>query len=316
MSIANLSGFKPVIYGFWDTTLNREEIAFFKEAKPMGFILFSRNISSHDQLKKLCSDLVDISDNDKIIISIDQEGGKVQRIRPPIGPEYKTAQYFADLYEKDTEAAKNELREQSKQIAVQLKEYGINTNYAPVLDLLHEGSHEIVKNRSFGSNVDKIIDLTSVQIQEFAKHGLLSCGKHVPGHGRANADSHFELPIITTMREELERTDFAPFKALASVVPFFMTAHIIYSAIDPVYPATFSKAIINIIRNHFEFNGLIMTDDLCMKALQGTMEYKVFNALEAKCDIMLHCSGNMGEMVEIDRALKGTYLTDRQLGAI
>ena len=293
--------FKPVIYGIKGTSLNDEEKYFFSKNSCLGFILFSRNIVDKIQLKKLTDSLRELMEGE-VLILIDQEGGRVARLTPPNWNTYPAGKYFADLYQQNPQNAKQKLFENYAQIARDLVEVGINVDCAPVLDVLNPKTHKVIGDRAFGENPHQVADL-GIEVCK----GLLSCGvypviKHIPGHGRGACDSHLELPIVEASLQELREVDFAPFKALNSQ-KFAMTAHILYNAIDKNNCATISKNAIDLIRHEIGFENILMSDDISMKALTQSFGVKTKAILEAGCDLVLHCNGEMTEMLEINSAL-------------
>jgi beta-N-acetylhexosaminidase len=293
--------FKPVIYGLKGTSLNDDEKYFFSKNSCIGFILFSRNIVDKIQLKKLTDSLRELMEGE-VLILIDQEGGRVARLAPPVWNTYPAGKYFSDLYQQDPQNAKQKLFENYARIARDLVEVGINVDCAPVLDVLNPKTHKVIGDRAFGENPHQVADL-GIEVC----NGLLSCGvypviKHIPGHGRGACDSHLELPIVDASLQELRDVDFAPFKALNSQ-KFAMTAHILYNAIDKNNCATISKNAIDLIRNEIGFKNILMSDDISMKALNQSFAIKTKAILEAGCDLVLHCNGEMTEMLEINSAL-------------
>lgn len=292
---------KPVIFGLESYALNSSEKEFFKEVGPVGFILFSRNIKDKTQLKKLTDSLRELMQGE-ILILIDQEGGRVQRMTQPNWPKYPTGKYFSDLYDRDITLAKKELFDNFVNIAKDLKEVGINVNCAPVLDILTTKTHDVIGNRAYGTNAKKVSDLGQIVCEALLSQDVYPVIKHIPGHGLGSCDSHLELPIVDESLEYLKNNDFLPFKNLNSQ-KFAMTAHIRYSNIDDLNPATMSKKAINIIREDIGFKNILMSDDLSMKALTGSFYEKTLKTLEAGCDLILHCNGNMAEMKEINTAL-------------
>ena len=293
--------FKPVIYGLKGTSLNDDEKYFFSKNSCIGFILFSRNIVDKIQLKKLTDSLRELMEGE-VLILIDQEGGRVARLAPPNWNAYPAGKYFADLYQQNPQNAKQKLFENYAQIARDLVEVGINVNCAPVLDVLNPKTHKVIGDRAFGENPHQVADL-GIEVC----NGLLSCGvypviKHIPGHGRGACDSHLELPIVDASLQELREVDFAPFKALNSQ-KFAMTAHILYNAIDKNNCATISKNAIDLIRREIGFENILMSDDISMKALTQSFAVKTKAIIEAGCDLVLHCNGEMNEMLEINSAL-------------
>ena len=293
--------FKPVIYGIKGTSLNDDEKYFFSKNSCLGFILFSRNIVDKIQLKNLTDSLRELMEGE-VLILIDQEGGRVARLAPPIWNAYPAGKYFADLYQQNPQNAKQKLFENYAQIARDLVEVGINVDCAPVLDVLNPKTHKVIGDRAFGENPHQVADL-GIEVC----NGLLSCGvypviKHIPGHGRGACDSHLELPIVDASLQELREVDFAPFKALNNQ-KFAMTAHILYNAIDKNNCATISKNAIDLIRHEIGFENILMSDDISMKALTQSFAVKTKAILEAGCDLVLHCNGEMAEMLEINSAL-------------
>jgi|DEB0MinimDraft_10_1074344.scaffolds.fasta_scaffold40946_2 beta-N-acetylhexosaminidase len=300
---------KPIIFGLKSLELSIEEVKFFKKVMPVGFILFSRNIKDKKQVKKLTDSLKDLCGED-IFILIDQEGGRVQRMADPNWPKYPSGQYFSDLYLKNPDLARKECYDNFIKLTNDLKEVGINTNCTPILDIAFKNTHEIIKCRSFGQNPEQISDLGRIVADAHRNNGIFPVIKHIPGHGRAVADSHLELPIIDISLEELQKTDFVPFKNLSDL-KFAMTAHILYPQIDDQNPVTMSKKMLDIIRNDIVFKNVIMTDDLSMKALRGSFFEKAIKSLDAGCDLILHCNGDMKEMLEICDATD--FVDDRLL---
>ena len=295
-------GFTPVIYGLKSTTLSEAERAFFKTVKPFGFILFARNIETPPQVKALCADLRALTGRKDTPILIDQEGGRVARLKPPHWRKCPATGIFADLAANGmAPAAVQATYQNARLIADDLKAVGIDVDCAPMLDLLVPGAHEIVGDRAFGKTADQIITLGQAMADGLRDGGVMSIIKHIPGHGRAMVDSHESLPVVDATLKELIATDFVPFKALAEI-PWAMTAHITYTAIDNL-PATLSAKTIRVIREEIGFKGLLLTDDLSMKALKGTFEERARDSLQAGCDILLHCNGDMAEMEAIAKAL-------------
>ncbi len=297
---------KPVIYGVSGTVLTDEEKYFFSKNGALGFIFFARNIVDKTQLKNLTNSLREVMDGE-VLMLIDQEGGRVARLKPPHWKEYPAGQYFADLYREDCELAKKSLFENFAAIARDLVEVGINVDCAPVLDILTEKTHEIIGNRAYGTTPDQVSELGRKVCEGLLSQGVFPVIKHIPGHGRGTSDSHLELPRVDASLEELRTTDFIPFKNLRDQ-KFAMTAHILYSAIDKENCATISKRAIKLIREEIGFKNILMSDDVSMKALSGSFADKSKLILEAGCDLVLHCNGKMDEMKEIDSALPN--LTD------
>ena len=278
--------------------LTIEERQFFKVANPAGVILFGRNIENPDQVKALINDLKATFGRD-VPILIDQEGGRVRRLRPPHWRETPAMAVFEQIYKEDPQRALLALELNVKLLGMELKGLGINVNCLPVLDIPQPNADPIISDRAFSSNLDLIIVMGKIVIDCLMSVGCLPVIKHIPGHGRALVDSHKELPRVDVSRETLEAEDFKPFKAL-SYAPFAMTAHIIYEDIDPENEATFSKKIISeVIRKDIGFEGLLMSDDLGMNALSFDYATRAQKTFDAGVDLGLHCSGIIEEMREI-----------------
>lgn len=288
---------KAVIFGLEGKTINQQERSFFTEHNPLGYILFARNIETPEQVRALVSDIKDMAGWNCPIL-IDQEGGRVARLRPPHWRKSPPMGDFACMALENLDEAEKATYENACQMALELVDIGVNVDCAPVCDLLFEGAHDIVGDRSFGSDVTIASKLARKTAQGLMDNGVLPIIKHIPGHGRAKADSHKELPVVKASLAELEATDFAIFKNLADM-PWAMTAHILYTAIDEKQPATLSSKVIDIIRNNIGFDGVLLTDDLSMEALQGSFADRTINSLKAGCDVVLHCNGKMEEMTPI-----------------
>lgn len=300
-----MSKTKAVIFGFSGKELTEEEVEFFKKVNPLGFILFARNISNPEQVKKVVSHLKEIVGRDCPIL-IDQEGGRVARLRPPHWRDSPAMGTFAEMALTNIEKAESEAYANAIAMGKELADLGINVDCAPVCDLLFDGAHDIVGDRSFGSDVEIVSKLARKTAQGLINSGVAPIIKHIPGHGRAKADSHKELPVVDASLEELAQKDFAVFKNFSDM-PWAMTAHILYTAIDVEQPATTSKKIIDIIRHDIGFDGVLISDDLSMEALAGSLADRAKDSLDAGCDVVLHCNGKMEEMVEV---ISGTdYLT-------
>ncbi len=292
-----------VIFGCSGLQLTDEERDFFKQVNPWGFILFGRNIDTPQQVRVLVSDLkASVSHND-VPVFIDQEGGRVRRLRPPHWPDYPAGKALGQTYEQEPEKGKRFAWLQSRLMACDLEKLGINADCLPVLDVPVKGSHDVIGDRAYSYDLETVIEVGRAATQGLIDGGVLPVIKHIPGHGRAMADSHKELPVVDTPLEELEKSDFVPFKELSDVC-MAMTAHVVYSAIDSESPATTSQTVIEqIIRGFMGFDGLLMCDDLSMHALSGDFSERTQSAFAAGCDIVLHCNGNMQEMKEIASAV-------------
>ncbi|WP_069299449.1 beta-N-acetylhexosaminidase [Neptunicoccus sediminis] len=285
---------RAAIFGCLGPVLSAAETAFFRDADPWGFILFARNIETPDQLRKLTAHLRESVGRDAPIL-IDQEGGRVARLRPPHWREWDAALDFAQRAGANAPQA---MHLRGRMIAAELYDLGIDVNCAPMLDVATDDSHEIILNRCYGHDPETVAANGRALAEGQLAGGVLPIIKHIPGHGRASLDSHFDLPKLDTPLADLQASDFVPFSRLSDL-PMAMTAHIIYSAIDPQNCATLSPAVIDVIRQDIGFGGLLMTDDLSMKALSGSFEDRTARALTAGCDVVLHCNGERAEMEPI-----------------
>ena len=292
---------KPVIYGIAGTTLTDEEKYFFSKNGPIGFILFARNIENKIQLTKLTASLRELMDGE-VLILIDQEGGRVARLKEPEWKKYPTGQHFADIFDTNPELAKTELFNNFQDIATELMEVGINVDCAPVLDILTDKTHDVIGDRAYGKNPEQVSILGRKVCEGLLSKGVYPVIKHIPGHGLGTSDSHLELPIVDASLEQLRENDFLPFSELRDQ-KFAMTAHILFTAIDKNCCATSSPTAIKMIREEIGFENILMSDDLSMKALKGTFAEKTTATLGAGCDLILHCNGEMAEMLEINSAL-------------
>jgi beta-N-acetylhexosaminidase len=294
---------RAFMIGVSGVMLTNEEKDFIHASKPAGLILFARNISTSEQLRKLIGSFHETVNEPDALVLIDQEGGRVQRLRPPLAPNYPSAEVIGDIYKKKIEKGVRSAWLAGRLIADDLCKHGIDVDCDPVLDLRLPGAHDVIGNRSYGDNVATVVALASAKMDGLTAGGILPVIKHVPGHGRAHADSHLELPHVEAGHDELSKSDFATFKAL-NTAPFGMTAHVVYEDIDRVAPATTSKKLVQeVIRGEIGFDGALMTDDLGMKALSGSFADRAKSSLEAGCDIVLHCSGIMEEMRDVAGAV-------------
>lgn len=287
---------KAFICGVEGTRLTDEERAFLSEHQPYGVILFARNCTSPEQLKALNAEIISCLTHPYAQILIDQEGGRVARLKPPHWRKYPPAKFFADI-EDDAQAAMA-VRLNACILAEELRSHGITMDCAPVVDVLAPECHEVIGDRAFGEAAERVALLAGAQAEGLMDAGILPIVKHIPGHGRAQVDSHLELPIVKADLATLEAVDFKAFQLLHHL-PLAMTAHVIFTALDAHNPATISPTVIHYIRKHIGFNGLLMSDDISMKALHGTMAGLTEAVLHAGCDLVLHCNGNMQEMVDI-----------------
>jgi len=287
---------RAVILGCSGQTLSADERAFFRDADPWAFIVFKRNIRDREQLRALTSELRETVGRDAFVF-VDQEGGRVQRLGPPVWSKRPAARVFAELYLKDEAAAEDAVRLNSQLIAHDLREVGLDADCLPVLDTPQPGADPIIGDRAYGMAAAPIARLGRAALDGLAAGGVVGVIKHIPGHGRADVDSHLALPKADATAEELTQFDITPFKALADA-PMAMTAHVLYPAWDQKRPATTSPTIIaEIIRGAIGFDGLLMTDDVSMKALDGSFKDRCEAAIAAGCDMLLHCNGDPSEMV-------------------
>ncbi len=288
---------KALITGLAGLHLGRDEARFLERQRPAGVIVFKRNIDTPQQLSALIAAArIAIGAGSDVLVLVDQEGGKVQRLCPPHWRSLPAAASFASRYAGAPSASETAIRQATLLAAHDLKAVGINVNCVPCLDVPVSGSHDVIGTRAYGSDVATIIRLARLVAESSVAMGVLPVMKHIPGHGRAAVDSHWAVPVVSTPRDELSRTDFATFRALRHL-PAAMTGHVVYAAIDELRPATLSAPVIaDIVRGEIGFDGLLMTDDLAMHALQGTMTDRANGAIRAGCDIALHCNGNLAEM--------------------
>lgn len=289
---------KAVIFGCAGKELDDTERQFFSEQQPFGFILFARNCDNPAQVKKLVDDLRATAHGRDVPVLIDQEGGRVARLTPPHWRKYPPARQLADLADRDAALAAEMIYLNSRLIADELYALGITVDCLPLADVPGEGSHNIIGDRAYGTDPKRVAELGRKAAQGLLDGGVLPVLKHIPGHGRAMVDSHESLPTVDVSLEELRATDFPPFKELADL-PFGMTAHVLYTAIDNEEVATLSKKAIRLIREELGFDGVLMSDDVSMKALSGGLGKISARSIEAGCDVALHCNGKMDEMEEI-----------------
>lgn len=284
-------GTGATIFGCSGTVLTADEAAFFHDADPFGFILFARNVETPDQVTRLTAALRDSVGRNAPVL-VDQEGGRVQRLRAPYWREWLPP--LDQVMQSGADAARG-MAIRSRIIAHELRAVGIDANCAPCADIAFDTTHPFLRNRCYGTDPAVVADVARAVADAHLAGGVLPVAKHMPGHGRSVADTHHDLPTVDTDAETLDRTDFAPFRALADL-PMAMTAHIVFSAFDPDRPATQSPAMIDVIRNRIGFSGLLMTDDLNMQALAGTLAERTARSIAAGVDIALHCKGDLAEM--------------------
>lgn len=289
---------KAFITGCAGRALTHAERDLFAQQRPCGLILFARNVESPEQIRALVASFKEAVGSDEVLILIDQEGGRVQRLRPPHWRKMPPARCFGDLYAKDPDGAKRAAFAGARLIAAELHDLGINVNCTPLIDVPQTGAHDIIGDRAFSTDPEVVIALGAAVMEGTLAGGVLPVIKHVPGHGRAMADSHRALPRIDASKEELEKVDFLPFEALREA-PLAMTAHVVLTAFDE-RPATVSPVIMGqVIREGLGLTGLVMTDDIGMKALGGSFGERTRAVIEAGCDVVLHCSGKFSEMAEV-----------------
>jgi beta-N-acetylhexosaminidase len=293
---------RAFIVGCSGPELTPDEIAFFREASPWGFILFKRNVETPAQVRALCASWREAVGRDNAPILIDQEGGRVQRMGPPHWPSYPSGSAYGGLHASDPVVRRELTRLGARLIAHDLLSVGINVDCLPVLDVPVPGAHDVIGDRAYGRDPATVAVLGRAAAEGLLAGGVLPVIKHIPGHGRAFADSHLSLPLVETPREELERHDFAPFRVLSDM-PLAMTAHVVYTALDPDRPATTSPTVMrDVIRGQIGFDGLVMSDDLSMQALSGTLRERAEASFAAGCDVALHCNGKLSEMIAVAEA--------------
>jgi beta-N-acetylhexosaminidase len=292
----------PLILGLAGPELGEAERAFFSELEPAGFILFRRNIVDRAQLRRLTDDLRTLAGRDGLPILIDQEGGRVARMQPPEWPAFPPGRAFDRLYDVAPMSAIEAARSNARAIGLILAEVGLNVDCLPLLDVVDPEGHAIIGDRALGAEPMRVAALGRATLEGLRDENVVGVVKHVPGHGRASADSHVALPTVTVDAAALER-DLAPFRRLADA-PMAMTAHVVYTAWDTERCASLSPIVIGqVIRGEIGFDGLLMSDDLGMQALQGSFGERAAGVLAAGCDIALHCSGDMAEMAAVAAAV-------------
>ena len=284
----------PAIFGIAGTSLNADERAFFKEADPAGYILFGRNCEARDQMRALTDDLRSIQGRDRLIVSIDQEGGRVARMKPPEWPRYPAGEAFDRLYQIAPSSAIEAARANAEAMARELAHVGVSVDFHAPFDVRRPETVDAIGDRALGSEPMQVAALGRAVLDGMARAGVVGCLKHMPGHGRATCDTHYQLPRVSASLGELD-SDFEPFRTL-SAHPLGMSAHIVFEAIDPARPATLSPTVIqSVIRERIGFDGLLLTDDIDMQALDGAIPDRAVAALEAGCDIVLNCWAKMDE---------------------
>jgi beta-N-acetylhexosaminidase len=312
----------PAIFGLAGHALTADERAFFREADPAGYILFGRNVGDREQLRALTEELRVIHGRERLLISIDQEGGRVARMKPPEWEAFPPGEAFARLWQVAPASAIEAARANAEALGRDLAEVGVTVDYLPLLDVRQPGAHDVIGDRALGEEPMQVAALGRATLDGLARAGVTGCIKHMPGHGRAGADSHKELPTVEANEAELAR-DLEPFRTLRDA-PIGMTAHVRYTAWDADNPGTLSPVVVNeVIRGKIGFSGLLLTDDIDMEALSGTVPERSERAIAAGCDVVLNCWAKMDDMTAIaerlpalsevgrdrlERALEGTGL--------
>ena len=290
---------KAVLYGCAGPDLTPDERAFFRDADPLGFILFARNFDTPERARRLTEELRSSVARAEAPILIDQEGGRVARLRPPYWRKAPPARLLGDLYARDPDRGLEATKLNSRLLAADVLSVGCDVDCLPVLDIAFPETHAVIGDRAYADRPEPVAALGRSAAEGLLAEGVMPVIKHIPGHGRATVDSHDALPRVTALRTDLERADFVPFKLLSDL-PWAMTGHLLFEAIDATDCITVSaRGVKEIIRTHIGFDGLLLSDDLSMQALGGSLGDRAARALAAGCDIALHCNGRMGEMVEI-----------------
>jgi beta-N-acetylhexosaminidase len=290
---------KAVIFGCAGTTLTADERAFFRDADPLGFILFARNIETPEQTRRLTDEMRSCVARAEAPVLIDQEGGRVARLKPPHWRKAPPGRVLGELYARDREAGLEAARLNSRLLALDVASVGCDVDCLPVLDIALPGAHSVIGDRAYAEQPEAVAAIGRAAAEGLMAEGVMPVIKHIPGHGRAMVDSHHAAPTVTEPRDTLERTDFLPFKLLSDL-PWAMTAHVVYQAVDPDAVLTVSaRGVKEVVRGHIGFDGLLLSDDLSMEALGGRLGERAAKVLAAGCDIALHCNGERPEMVEV-----------------
>lgn len=285
-----------LITGLAGPQLTADEAGLLRAARPCGIILFTRNCEDHEQIRTLISAAKEAVGEGDLLVLIDQEGGRVQRLRPPLGRALPPAAAYAELFREDVAAACRAANSAARLVAEDLAVLGINTDCAPVLDVPVAGSHGVIGDRAYGTTPEQVAQIGRAVAEGFIAQGMLPVIKHIPGHGRATKDSHHDLPMVTTSRGDLSNTDFRAFQLLADM-PAAMTAHVVFMGIDDQRPASTSAIVTReIIRGEIGFDGFLMSDDLSMNALSGSLRERAEAVIAAGSDVALHCNGDFAEM--------------------
>ena len=292
----------PAIFGLAGLALTADERAFFREADPAGYILFGRNVQDRGQLRALTDELRSIHGRERLLVSIDQEGGRVARMKPPEWEAFPPGEAFARLWQVAPASAIEAARANAEALGHDLAEVGVTVDFLPLLDVRQPGAHDVIGDRALGDEPMQVAALGRAVLDGLARAGVAGCIKHMPGHGRAGADSHKELPTVEASEAELE-SDLEPFRTLAGA-PIGMTAHVRYTAWDADNPGTLSPVVVNeVIRGRIGFSGLLLTDDIDMEALDGSVPERSGRAIAAGCDVVLNCWARMDDMIGIAERL-------------
>jgi beta-N-acetylhexosaminidase len=293
---------RAFITGVAGTTLTPAERAFLRESEPWGLIVFARNVDTPAQMSRLTASFRDAVGRDAAVL-VDQEGGRVQRLGPPHWPAYPAGAAYGRVYDREPDAGLKVAYLGARLIAADLIAVGIDVDCLPLADVPVSGANAVIGDRAYGGDAEKVAALARAVAEGLLAGGVLPVLKHIPGHGRATADSHGELPVVETDRATLMATDFAAFRPLFDL-PLGMTAHVVYTAIDPIAPATTSVTLVHdVIRTWLGFRGLLMSDDISMGALSGPIEARTRAAITAGCDVVLHCNGKLDEMKAVASAV-------------
>jgi beta-N-acetylhexosaminidase len=309
---------RAFITGLAGTTLSPAERAFVREGEPWGFIIFKRNVETPSQLSRLIASVRETVGRDAPVL-VDQEGGRVQRLGPPHWPSYPPGAAYGHLDDRDARAGIKAAYLGARLIAADLAAVGIDVDCLPLADVPASGADPVIGDRAYGRSAEKVAVLARAVADGLLAGGVLPVLKHIPGHGRATADSHHALPVVETDQETLRKSDFAAFRPLSDL-PLAMTAHVVYTAIDPIAPATTSVTLVrDVIRGWLGFAGLLMSDDISMGALSGSIEVRARSAITAGCDVILHCNGELAEMQAVASAVpvltgEAAARTDAALG--
>jgi beta-N-acetylhexosaminidase len=290
---------RAAIFGCAGPDLAPDERAFFRDSDPLGFILFARNVDTPERTRRLVEDLRSCVARAEAPVLVDQEGGRVARLRPPHWRKAPPARLLGELYARNPELGLEAAKLNSRLLAADLASIGADVDCLPVLDIAFPETHAVIGDRAYASQPEPVAALGRAAAEGLVAQGVTPVIKHIPGHGRATVDSHDRLPTVSASREVLERTDFLPFKLLSDL-PWAMTGHLLFKAVDPKAAITVSAGgVKDVIRGHIGFDGLLLSDDLSMQALGGSLGDRAAKALAAGCDIALHCNGRMDEMVEV-----------------